>query len=110
MPVGLPVTDRRVVRGGAWNDTAVNARAAYRNRNPPANRNNDVGLRVVVGLSHILVPLLWRSASGMCRAAVASAPTGDAGTGNAAGIGRRPRFAAQGEGFKDGAGESRPHG
>ncbi len=57
--------DRRVVRGGAWNDTAINARAAYRNHNHPDNRNNNLGARVVVGSSHILVPLLWRSASGM---------------------------------------------
>ena len=63
--MGFPVTDRRVVRGGTWNDTALNARAAYRNRNHPGNRNNNLGVRVVVGPPHIFASLLWRSASGM---------------------------------------------
>lgn len=32
-------------RGGSFNNTAVNARSAYRNNNTPDNRNNDLGLR-----------------------------------------------------------------
>jgi hypothetical protein len=35
----------RVIRGGSWNNDARNARAAYRNNNEPANRNNNVGCR-----------------------------------------------------------------
>ncbi|MCA9937552.1 MAG: hypothetical protein KC418_02850 [Anaerolineales bacterium] len=36
------------LRGGSWNNNRDNARAAYRNNNHPDNRNNNVGLRVVV--------------------------------------------------------------
>jgi len=39
--------DNRVNRGGSWNDDARNMRAAYRNANPPDNRNTDQGLRLV---------------------------------------------------------------
>ena len=53
-PVGFPVTDRRVVRGGSWNNNQDNARTAYRNRNHPNNRNNNIGFRVVRS-SHILL-------------------------------------------------------
>ncbi len=38
----------RAVRGGGWNNPASNARAGYRNRNEPDNRNNNSGFRVVV--------------------------------------------------------------
>jgi hypothetical protein len=48
----------RVVRGGSWNNNQDNARAAYRNRNNPNNRNNNIGFRVVCS-SHVS-PLLWR--------------------------------------------------
>ncbi len=48
--------NRRVVRGGSWNDNRENARAAYRNRNDPNNRNNDIGFRLVC-LAHIFTPL-----------------------------------------------------
>ena len=37
-----------VLRGGSWNNNERNARCAYRNRNNPNNRNNNVGFRVVV--------------------------------------------------------------
>ncbi|MCP5426445.1 MAG: SUMF1/EgtB/PvdO family nonheme iron enzyme [Gammaproteobacteria bacterium] len=47
LPVGFPVTARRVVRGGSWNNNRTNARAAYRNFNAPDNRNNNIGFRVV---------------------------------------------------------------
>jgi hypothetical protein len=35
----------RVNRGGSYNDRAVNARSANRNRNTPDNRNNNLGAR-----------------------------------------------------------------
>jgi formylglycine-generating enzyme required for sulfatase activity len=34
---------RRVVRGGSWNNNRENARCAYRNNDPPDNRNNNPG-------------------------------------------------------------------
>jgi hypothetical protein len=37
-----------VLRGGAFNNNPNNARCAYRNRNNPNNRNNNIGFRVVV--------------------------------------------------------------
>jgi hypothetical protein len=43
-----------VVRGGSWNNNHINARAAYRNRNHPNNRNNNLGFRVVCGASMLL--------------------------------------------------------
>ncbi len=42
----------RVVRGGSWNNTSENLRAAARNRNEPDNRNNNLGFRVC----RVLVP------------------------------------------------------
>ncbi|MGE0756415.1 MAG: hypothetical protein AB7O38_05325 [Pirellulaceae bacterium] len=35
-------------RGGSWNNNARNCRAAYRNRNSPSNRNNNLGFRVAL--------------------------------------------------------------
>jgi len=40
------------VRGGSWNNTAANARGAYRNNNEPGNRNNNLGFRLV-RVSHV---------------------------------------------------------
>jgi len=60
--VGLPGTNRRVVRGGSWNNPQDNARAAYRNHNDPDNRNNDIGFRVVCS-SHMFTPLQGRRSS-----------------------------------------------
>ena len=37
----------RVIRGGSWNNNARNLRSANRNNNPPSNRNNNVGFRLV---------------------------------------------------------------
>ncbi|MBA2591665.1 MAG: SUMF1/EgtB/PvdO family nonheme iron enzyme [Gammaproteobacteria bacterium] len=48
----------KVVRGGAWNNNRDNARCAYRNRNHPDNRNNNIGFRVVLRSAHVLPPLL----------------------------------------------------
>jgi hypothetical protein len=42
----------RVVRGGAWNNNAINARSAARNDNDPDNRNDNIGFRVLCS-SHI---------------------------------------------------------
>ncbi len=45
-----PAADgRRVVRGGAWSGTAIDARAAARARCHPGNRSFNLGARVVVG-------------------------------------------------------------
>jgi hypothetical protein len=38
----------RVLRGGSCFNNSRNVRCAYRNRNNPDNRNNNVGFRVVV--------------------------------------------------------------
>jgi hypothetical protein len=46
------------VRGGSWNNTSDNARCAYRNRNQPENRNNNLGFRVVLRSAHVLPALL----------------------------------------------------
>jgi len=40
----------RVVRGGSWINNAQNCRAAYRNNNGPANRNNNIGFRLALSL------------------------------------------------------------
>jgi len=36
----------RVLRGGSWNNTSTNVRAANRNNNTPSNRNNNNGFRL----------------------------------------------------------------
>jgi len=41
-----PGAGRRVLRGGSWSDGAVGCRVAYRSRNTPVNRNQDLGLRL----------------------------------------------------------------
>ena len=48
----------RVLRGGSWNNNAMNLRAANRNDNHPDNRNNNIGFRVCRG-SHIVITLGW---------------------------------------------------
>ncbi|MFM7424356.1 MAG: SUMF1/EgtB/PvdO family nonheme iron enzyme [Elainella sp.] len=42
-----------LLRGGSWNNSALNCRSANRNRNDADNRNNNLGFRVVrvVGVS-----------------------------------------------------------
>ncbi|MCH9699387.1 MAG: SUMF1/EgtB/PvdO family nonheme iron enzyme [Gammaproteobacteria bacterium] len=44
---GAPELNRRVVRGGSWNNTPNNVRSANRNNNDPDNRNNNIGFRVL---------------------------------------------------------------
>ena len=39
----------KLLRGGSWNNNAINERSSNRNRNEPDNQNNNIGLRVVVG-------------------------------------------------------------
>ena len=73
-----------MVRGGSWNNNAVNARAAYRNNNVPGNRNNNQGFRLV-RVSHVGQAFNDRDAAGS-------------------------RFRGRIEGAVDGGGQSRPHG
>jgi len=90
--VGPPVDSARVLRGGSWNNNQENARSAYRNRNHPNNRNNNIGFRVVSS-SHIFP---FPPGPG------AFAPGGydklAMRTCRASGVVRRPRFADPGEG------------
>ena len=56
-PARIPLTSCREERpaeqrGGAWNNNRQNARCAYRNRNNPHNRTNNLGLRVVTPITH----------------------------------------------------------
>ncbi len=39
------------LRGGSFNNESRNVRCAYRNRNNPNNRNNNIGFRIVVSTS-----------------------------------------------------------
>jgi hypothetical protein len=48
-------------RSGSWNNEARNARCAYRNRNNPDDRNNNLGFRALLQLS--CVELLGRLAA-----------------------------------------------
>ncbi len=38
--------ERRVLRGGSWNNNGGNARSAQRNNNTPDNRNSNIGFRL----------------------------------------------------------------
>ncbi|MES9905101.1 MAG: SUMF1/EgtB/PvdO family nonheme iron enzyme [Sedimenticola sp.] len=55
---GHPANERRVVRGGSWNNIQGRARLGYRNHNDPDNRNNNLGFRLCRA-SHIF-PRLQR--------------------------------------------------
>jgi hypothetical protein len=37
-----------VIRGGSWNNNAINCRVANRNNDNPTNRNNNIGFRSVL--------------------------------------------------------------
>lgn len=50
---------RRVVRGGSFDNNQNNVRCAYRNRNNPDNRNNNVGFRIV--RAHGFLPNVFRT-------------------------------------------------
>jgi hypothetical protein len=52
-----------VLRGGAFNNNDRNVRCAYRNRNNPNNRNNNVGFRVVVRTFFFCIGNAWRFAA-----------------------------------------------
>jgi hypothetical protein len=54
-PPDLNGPNPRVLRGGSWNNNPQNLRAANRNRNAPANRNNNAGFRLSRTLS-LVVP------------------------------------------------------
>lgn len=41
-------SSNRVNRGGSWNNEARNCRVSNRNDNDPGNRNNNLGLRLVL--------------------------------------------------------------
>jgi formylglycine-generating enzyme len=47
-PPGAAAGSMRVYRGGSWYDTAQNCRSAFRGRNPPGHRNNNLGFRVAL--------------------------------------------------------------
>ena len=42
----LAMWQKRVLRGGSWNNNGRNLRSAYRNGNEPDNRNNNIGFRL----------------------------------------------------------------
>jgi formylglycine-generating enzyme required for sulfatase activity len=44
-----------VLRGGAFNNNQNNVRCAYRNRNNPNNRNDNIGFRVLAHGIHLIV-------------------------------------------------------
>ncbi len=43
---GKGAASHRLIRGGSWNNNPRNCRSVNRNRNEPANRNNNLGFRV----------------------------------------------------------------
>ena len=52
--------NHRVLRGGAFNNNERNVRCAYRNRNEPDERNNNIGFRVVVAHDFLSAGTAWR--------------------------------------------------
>ncbi len=57
-------SDNRVLRGGAFNNNQNNVRCAYRNRNNPNNRNNNIGFRLVVSTLFLNTPEMQGALSG----------------------------------------------
>lgn len=93
--VGLPVTFRRCLRGGSWNNNSDNARAANRNNNHPNNRNNNVGFRVCCA-SHIFLPSAMAQVRQFTGRRACCGRFNCCQHGSASGIGRRPWFAVRG--------------
>jgi hypothetical protein len=46
----------RVLRGGSWINNGRNTRSANRNRNEPANRNDNIGFRLALARTTIDAP------------------------------------------------------
>jgi len=46
----------RVLRGGSWINNGRNTRSANRNRNNPANRNNNIGFRLALARTIVDTP------------------------------------------------------
>jgi len=46
----------RVLRGGSWNNNARNTRSANRNRNEPAERNDNIGFRLALARTIVDTP------------------------------------------------------
>ncbi|MGE0882977.1 MAG: SUMF1/EgtB/PvdO family nonheme iron enzyme [Blastocatellales bacterium] len=82
------------LRGGSWINNQDNARAVYRNNNHPANRNNNIGFRLVSCRPTPLIPLQWKIA----QAKFGSFPFYQGAA--ASGIAGRVRFASRGEEIK----------
>ena len=46
----------RVLRGGSWINKGRNVRSAYRNRNDPDNRNDNIGFRLALARTIVDAP------------------------------------------------------
>ena len=69
-PVTDPVGDERTIRGGSWDDIAREVRAAYRDADSAARRDDYLGFRLAGGRAHML------STSSEERATAQKEPTG----------------------------------
>ena len=97
-----------VVRGGSWNNTEINARCAYRNRNQPDNRNDNLGFRVLLRAAHVLPPLLLAHSSGCVRRMGRRAGTSVPAAFRQCGPSRMIGFDQRGEGRRTAPGRSGP--
>ncbi len=73
-----------MIRGGSWNNKPRNVRSAYRNRNTPDNRNNNLGFRLAQSTRAAMRRARSRPVHGRagCGARVSMSPfPGLAGTG-----------------------------
>jgi hypothetical protein len=55
--------NRKVLRGGSWNNNANNVRTSNRNRNNPTNRNNNVGFRCANTSMRVAEMPQWQTAT-----------------------------------------------
>ncbi|MFZ5881424.1 MAG: hypothetical protein ACOY0R_18815 [Chloroflexota bacterium] len=55
-----------MLRGGSFDNNDRNVRCAYRNRNNPNNRNNNIGFRVVVCAVVSRFSVLPKCPRGLC--------------------------------------------